>query len=146
LDGVQVELFQQSTNCKSTESEGLIVQVGPGVEYPADVVRQLEANCSSAPHPGVEVHIEDHAIVFDFSNVAEPGRFTDAEFEGYILKIVHTADAPILVAATMDWQMTTIEVFEDDLSYDIEGVAINLAGRTFDSHSFLKVDLIVAGI
>ncbi|MGB8224663.1 MAG: hypothetical protein WCF10_18880 [Polyangiales bacterium] len=141
LDGVQVELIHHSTTCKSTNSEGLVVEVGPDVEYPADVVRELEASCALAPHPGVEVHIEDQAVIFDFSNIEEPGRFPDAEFEGYILHIVHTEDAPLLVAAVVDWETTTMDVGEDALSYDVDQVAINLAGRPFDSNSFVKVDL-----
>lgn len=146
LEGTQVELIRHSTGCDSAESQGLTVEVGPGLEYPADVVRELKATCSLAPNPGVEVHIEDHAIIFDFSNIEEPGRFADAEFEGYILKIVHTADAPLLVAATVDPQTTAMDVVQDDLSYDVEWVAINLADRVFDSSSFLKVHLILAGV
>lgn len=146
LEGTRVELIRHSTGCDSAESQGLMVEVGPGLEYPADVVRGLKANCSLALNPGVEVHIEDDAIVFDFSNIAEPGRFADAEFEGYILNIVHTADAPLLMAATVDRQTTTMDVVQDDLSYDLEGVAINLADRAFDSSSFLKVHLFLVGV
>lgn len=146
LEGTQVELIRHSTGCDSAESQGLTVEVGPGLEYPSDAVRELKANCSLSPNPGVEVHIEDHAIIFDFSNIEEPGRFADAEFEGYILKIVQAADAPLLVAATVDPQTTAMDVVQDDLSYDVEWVAINLADRVFDSSSFLKVHLFLAGV
>jgi|GEM_PF-2542781 len=146
LEGVQVELVRHSTSCDSGDSQGLIVEVGPGIEYPADMVRALKANCSQSTHPGVEVHIEDHAIVFDFSTVEEPGHFPAGDFEGYIVKIVHTGDAPVLAAAIVDREETTMDVVQDDLSYDLEGVAINLADRAFDPSSFLKVDLVLADI
>jgi hypothetical protein len=141
MEGVRVELIRHSTGCSSGESEGLIVKVGPGCEYPADAVRALKSNCSVAPHPGVEVHVDGSTVMFDFSNVVEPGRFPDGEFEGYILDIVRTADAPFLIGALMDGQMTTPDVVQGDLSVDLDRLAVNLAGLTFDSNSFLKVDL-----
>jgi len=141
MEGVRVELIRHSTGCGSGESEGLIVEVGPGCEYPADAVRSLKSNCSAAPHPGVEVHVDGSTVMFDFSNVAEPGRFPDGEFEGYILDIVRTADAPFLIDALVDGQMTTPDVVQGDLSVDLDRLAVNLAGLTFDSNSFLKVDL-----
>lgn len=141
MEGVRVELIRYSTGCDSAESQGLIVEVGPGVEYPAEAVRALKANCALVPNPGVEVHVEDRAVVFDFSNVAEPGRFPDGEFEGYILDMARTADAPLLLAALVDRQMTTLDVVQDDLSFDHDRLAVNLAGRTFDPNSFLRVAL-----
>ena len=146
MDGVRVELIRHSTGCDSTESQGLIVEVGPWLEYSAEAVSELKANCSLALNPGVEVHVEDSSVVFDFSNVAEPGRFPDGEFEGYILDMVRTADAPVLVAALVDWQMTTLDVGQEDLSYDQDRLAVNFAGRAFDSNSFLRVDLYLTGV
>ena len=141
MEGVRVELIRHSTGCGSGESEGLFVEVGPGCEYPADAVRALKSNCSVAPHPGVEVHVDGSTVMFDFSNVAEPGRFPDGEFEGYILDIVRTADAPFLIGALVDGEMSTPDVVQGDLSADLDRLAVNLAGLTFDSNSFLKVDL-----
>jgi hypothetical protein len=141
MEGVRVELIRHSTGCDSIEAQGLIVEVGPGLEYPSEVVRALKANCSLAPNPGVEVHVEDSAVVFDFSNVAEPGRFPDGEFEGYIIDMVRTADAPFLVAALIDFQTSTLDAAQSDLSFDRDRLAVNLAGLTFDSNSFLRVDL-----
>jgi hypothetical protein len=146
MEGVRVELIRHSTSCDSTESQGLIVEVGPGLEYPAEMVRTLKANCSLIPNPGVEVHVDDSAVVFDFSNVAEPGRFPDGEFEGYILHIVRTADAPVLISALVDLQMSTLDVFEGDVSFDGDRLAVNLAGMTFDSNSLLRVDLYLVSV
>jgi hypothetical protein len=41
----------------------------------------------------------------------------------------------------VDGQMTTPDVVQGDLSVDLDRLAVNLAGLTFDSNSFLKVDL-----
>lgn len=139
MDGVRVELIRHSTGCDSTESQSLIVEVGPGLEYPAEAVRALKGNCPQVLNPGVEVHVEENAVVFDFSNVAEPGRFPDGEFEGYMLDIVRTADAPVLISALVDLQMSTLDVFEGDLSFDGDGLA-------FDSKSVLRVDLYLVSV
>lgn len=141
MEGVRVELIRHSTGCGSVESPGLMVDVGPGCEYPAEAVRALKANCSTTPNPAVEVHVDGSTVLFDFSNVDQPGRFPEGEFEGYILDIVRTADAPFLVQALVDGQVTTPDVVQGDLSFELDRLAVNLAGTTFDSHSFLKVDL-----
>ena len=146
MEGVRVELVRHSTGCQSTEPQGLIVEVGPGLEYPAHAVSALKADCSQVLNPGVEVNVEENAAVFDFSNVAVPGRFPDGEFEGYILNIVRTADAPVLILALVDLQMSTLDVFEGDLSFDGDGLAVNLAGMTFDSNSFLRIDLYLVSV
>ena len=116
MEGARLELIRHSTGCGSSESEGLIVEVGPWVEYSADAVSALKANCELALHPGVEVHVDGNAVVFDFSNVAAPGRFPANEFEGYILDMVRTADAPVLIAALVDWKLTTMDLIQDDLT------------------------------
>lgn len=144
MEGERLELIRHSTGCGSGESEGLVVEVGPWVEYSADAVSALKANCERAPHPGVEVHVDGNAVVFDFSNVAAPGRFPAGEFEGYILDMVATADAPVLIAALVDWKMTTMDLLQDDLTYDQNRLAVNLAGLSFDSNSFIRLELYLA--
>ncbi|MDH3654994.1 MAG: hypothetical protein OEN21_12050 [Myxococcales bacterium] len=141
MEGARLELIRHSTGCGSGESEGLIAEVGPWVEYSADAVSALKANCERAPHPGVEVHVDGNAVVFDFSNVAAPGRFPANEFEGYILDMVRTADAPVLIAALVDLKLTTLDLVQDDLTYDRDRLAVNLAGLRFDSNSFIRLEL-----
>lgn len=141
MEGVRVELIRHSMGCDSVESQGLIVEVGPGLEYSAEAVRALKANCSLGPNPGIEVHVEDSSVVFDFSNVAEPGRFPDGEFEGYILDMVRTPEAPILIGALIDLQTSTLDAVQGDLSFDRDRLAVNMAGLAFDMNSFLRVDL-----
>lgn len=146
MEGERVELIRHSTVCDSTESQGPIAEVGPGLEFPAEVVRTLNANCSQVPNPGVEVHVDGRAVVFDFSNVAKPGQFPDGEFEGYILDVVRAADTPVLISASVDSQMSTLHIYEGDLSFDGDRVAVNLAGLTFDSNSVLRVELYLVSI
>lgn len=141
MKGVQIELIRHSSSCDSAESQGLIAEVGPGLEYPAEAVRALKANCAAALAPGIEVHVEERAVVLDFSQVAEHGRFPDHEFEGYILDIVRTVDAPLLFAALLDSHASTLDVVQGDLSFDRDRVAINLADREFDSDGFIKIEL-----
>ena len=141
MEGVRVELIRHSTSCDAAESQGLIVEVGPWLEYPAEVVSKLKANCALAHSPGVEVHVEERTVVLDFSNVEEPGRFPYGEFEGYILELVRSADAPFLVAALVDSKMSTLGIFQDDLSFDEDRLEINLAGHSFESSSVLKINL-----
>lgn len=141
MEGVRVELIRHSTGCDAAESQGLIVEVGPWLEYPAEVVSALKANCALAQSPGVEVHVEDSAVVFDFSNVEKPGRFSDGEFEGYIFELVRAANAPVLVAAMVDSKMSTLGIFQDDLSFDKDRLQINLAGHSFESSSVLRINL-----
>jgi len=146
MEGERLELIRHSTGCGSGESEGLIVEVGPWVEYSADAVSALKANCDLAPHPGVEVHVDGNAVVFDFANVAAPGRFPAGEFEGYILDMVRTAGAPLLISALVDWKTTTMDLIRDDLTYDQDRLAVNLAGLSFDSNSFIRLELYLAEV
>jgi hypothetical protein len=141
MEGARVELIRHSTGCDSEESQGLIEEVGPWVEYPAEAVRTLKANCSFAVNPGVEVHVENSAVLFDFSNVEAPGRFPDGEFEGYILKMLRTAEAPVIVAALVDRNTTTLGLIQDDLMSDQDRLLVNLAGLSYDSSDFIRLDL-----
>lgn len=146
MEGVQLELIRYSMSCDSAESQGLVVNVGPGLEYPAEAVEGLIANCSLVPSPGVEVHVDDSAVIFDFSNIEGSGRFPDAEFEGYILDIVRNADSPVWVAALVDSEMSTFHALQDDLKLDRDRLWVNLAGRSFDSNSLLRIELYLADV
>ncbi len=141
MEGARVELVRHSATCDGADSKGLIVEVGPWVEYPAEDVRALEASCSVTPNPGVEVYIDDNIVTFDFSNISEPGQFPDTGFEGYILDIVRTADAPFLIAAEIDQDASNLDVTQDDLAFDTDRLSVNVAGRAYDSESLLRIEL-----
>ncbi len=144
MEGVRLELIRHADTCGTAESDGFITEVGPGLEYPADVVKTIEAACPRAVLPEVEVHVEDRAVVFDFSRVSEPGSFPEGGFEGYILDMVRTEEAPLLIASTIDWSVTTIDIYEDDLRIDRDRLAVNLAGVRYDSATMIKIDLLLA--
>jgi hypothetical protein len=143
MNGTQIELIRHSSSCDSGQSQGLIADVGPGLEYPAEAVRALKGNCGAALSPGIEVHVEERAVVLDFSNVTENGRFPGNEFEGYILEFVPNDDAPFVALAMLDAQATTLDVVQGDLRIAHDQISINLANRKFDSGSFVKVDLLL---
>ncbi len=146
LSGARVQLIRHSTSCGTSEARGPVVEVGPGLEYPADAVAALKTRCTQGPSPGIEVHVEETAVVFDFSNVVASGRFPEGEFEGYIIDLLPGASAPFLLAAALDWGVTRAEMADDDLVYEPGRLAVNLAGRSFDSGTFLKVDLLLGNL
>ncbi|MDH3201428.1 MAG: hypothetical protein OEM15_11105 [Myxococcales bacterium] len=141
LEGAQVKLIRYSTQCGLVEPQGLVAEVGDGLEYSSEIVKELDLTCSDVPNPSVEVHIDDRAVMFDFSNVTGPGWFPAGEFEGYILDIVHTEDSPFLVAAVVDREVSTLDIDDRDLINDLDRLEVNLQGLQFDSNSFLKLDL-----
>jgi len=100
------------------------------------------APCPKGMDPAVEIHIDAHSVMFDFSNVAGPGSFEGADFEGYILEVASNAGSPILFA-TIDTDATTIDVDDTDLAYDQVHLEMNFAGVSYDRDSFVKVDLLV---
>jgi hypothetical protein len=140
LEGVRVELIRRSSHCASADPEGVIVEVGPGLEYPAEVVKSLPSSCEAEVHPGIEIHIEDRAVVFDFANVSEPGRFPTGGFEGYILDFSHMSDAPALFAAAVDEKNSTIDLHAD-LHHEPHRLEVDLQGVTFDMGSLLRIEL-----
>jgi len=144
MDGLQVELIRYSTQCGSEEPPGLVAEVGDGMEYSAEAVKNLESSCPEGPNPGVEVYVENRAVLFDFSNVTEPGGFPAGEFEGYILDIVGNAEAPFMIAVAVDREVTTVDLDDIDLTHDLDRLEVNFAGIFFDSSSFLKIDLLLA--
>jgi hypothetical protein len=146
LSGARVQLIRHSTSCGTSEARGPVVEVGPGLEYPSDAVAALKTRCTQGLSPGIEVHVEQTAVVFDFSNVAGPGRFPEGEFEGYIIDLLPGVSAPFLLAAALDWGVTRAEMTDDDLVYEPGRLAVNLAGRAFDSGTFLKVDLLLGNL
>jgi hypothetical protein len=98
--------------------------------------------CPKGMGPSVEIHIDANSVIFDFSNVAEPGSFEGADFEGYILEVARTAGSPILFAR-VDTDATTLDVEDDDLGYDERHLEVNLSGVAYDGGGFVKIDLLV---
>jgi len=141
LEGVQVELIRRSSQCSPEAPKGAIVEVGPGLEYPADLVESLDSRCARFPNPAVEVHVEPRSVLFDFSSVSEPSRFPTGGFEGYVLRIVPTEASPLLSFAAIDEGSSTMPMDEGHLGFDEAGLEVDFQGVDFDSMGFLKIDL-----
>jgi hypothetical protein len=98
--------------------------------------------CPKGMAPGVEVHVEASSIIFDFSNVQEPGTFEEADFEGYVVEIAAQANRPILFAS-IDTRASNLGVDADAVTHNSRHLELNFAGLAYDSDSFLKIDLLV---
>lgn len=98
--------------------------------------------CPKGMAPDVEVYVEPTSVIFDFSNVSEPGRFADVDFEGYVVEIAAGANRPIMFAV-IDTRATNLEFVADAVTHDRGHVDVNLAGVSYDADSFIKIDLLL---
>jgi hypothetical protein len=103
------------------------------------------APCAKHIDPAVEIYIDGHSLIFDFSNVVEPGTFPDDDFEGYMLEVAPHADSPIL-AAVVDPGATTLDLDMSNLAHDRGHLEVNFAGVAYGPGDFLKIDLLVGPI
>lgn len=97
--------------------------------------------CPKGMAPAVEVHIEERSVIFDFSNVAEPGAFADVDFEGFLLEIAADANTPILFAR-IDPEVTNLEIGADAVTHDEGHLEVNFASVAYDSAGLVKIDLL----
>lgn len=123
LDGEMVTVEHRSTRC------------GNNAAMP----------CPKSAAPGVEVYVDSGSIIIDFSNVQEPGVFEDADFEGFVIELAAESGTPIQIAR-IDTDATNMEVRREDLAHDAYHLDVNLAGRSYDSDSFVKIDLLVGAL
>lgn len=98
--------------------------------------------CPKGMAPGVEVHIEPRSVIFDFSNVSEPGTFADVDFEGFVVEIAAEANKPIMFAI-VDVRETTLAFDPDQVTHDSGHLEVNFAGVSYDSESFVRIHLLV---
>ena len=98
-------------------------------------------SCPKGMAPAVEIHIEDRSVIFDFSNVSEPGTFAEVDFEGFALEIAAEANTPVLFAR-IDTDATNLDMADDALTYDRGGFDVNFAAVAYDSDSLVKIDLL----
>jgi hypothetical protein len=141
IDGVEVELLRYSTRCERPSTKSLVAEVGVGMEFSADQVRTLDSPCAESPNPGVEIQVEHSSLIFDFSNVANPGRFPVADFEGYVLDILPGEDNAHLVRATVDSEANSLGVEDADLWYDFNRLEVNFEGISYDEGGFVRINL-----
>jgi len=141
IDGAEIELFRYSTRCERPSTKSLVAEIGDGMEFSADQVRTLDAPCAESPNPGVEIQVEHSSLIFDFSNVANPGRFPVADFEGYVLDILPGEDNAHLVRATVDSKANSLGMENADLRFDFDRLEVNFQGISYDEGGFVKIDL-----
>jgi hypothetical protein len=141
LERAQVELLRYSSLCGRTSSESLLAKVRDGMEFPAEQVRTLQSPCSEGPNPAVEVHLDHSSIIFDFSNVEQPGRFPTADFEGYVLDLILQDDNALLVGAKLDREASTLDLENVDVSFDPERIELNFEDIAYDDRGLVKINL-----
>jgi hypothetical protein len=141
LGGLEVKLLRYATDCDSKASVPLVARVRDGCEFPGHQVKLLGSSCAEAPSPGVDVYVEERHVIFDFSNVAEPGRFTDTDFDGYIIDILRPKGGPAIVGMGVDEAMTTVDIDSGTLSHDYDHLEVNFQGVSYDRDSFVKINL-----
>lgn len=146
FEGADVELFRYSTRCERASVKSLSARVDGGLELAADVVETLDAPCAEGPTPAIEVRIEDHSLVFDFSEVTSPGRFPSADFDGYVIDLVLHAPGALLVAASVDSGQTTLPVGTADIYHEPDHLEVNFQNIAFDERGFVKIDLLFASV
>ena len=146
LDGADVHLLRDSTRCSAPAPTHLVAKMGAGIEFSADNAQPLASPCLDDANPGVEVDIENGSVVFDFSNVESQGRFPDAAFEGYVLYFARKCGDPIFTSATVDREVSNVDVGNGDIRTHFDRLKVNFAGVAYDPSSFLKIDLAWANV
>lgn len=146
FEGAKVELVRYSTRCERASAEPLTAEVGDGLEFAADSVRTLEAPCAEGPSPAVEIRIGDHQLVFDFSEVASPGRFPGADFEGYVIDLSLHERNGLLLATAVDTEASTLPVRNVDIYHEPDHIEVNFQDLPYDERGLVKIDLLFASV
>ena len=141
LEGRTVYLRRRSTRCGSPASNPLVADVGAGVEFPASQTSGLESPCGQAPNPGIEISVDGQSLIFDFSNVDQPGVFPQAEFEGYELGFARRCGDAVLAAVSVDAEQSTVSAADLGLSHHYDRVRVDFERLAYDHTSFVKLDL-----
>jgi hypothetical protein len=141
FDGAQAELTRFSTACSRSSAKSLSSEVADGREFPAEIVATLDAPCDSGPTPAIDVSIERNALVFDFANEERGGRFSRADFDGYVIDLDLTRENALLVWARVDPQRTTLAVDDGDISIEPDHIEVNLEGVAYEPGSMLEIEL-----
>lgn len=141
LNGADVLLARRSSLCGESSSSPLIAQLGSGIEFPSDRTKSLSSPCDASRPPGVEVDVENGSILFDFSQVDQSGTYSNARFDGYVLRFERHCGDPIVTAAKIDSEQSNIDLGGAALNTHYDRVEINFARAAYDQRTFLKIDL-----
>ena len=142
FDGSTIKLVRYSSACART-SESLVAQVHEGKVFSADEARTLSSPCADGPAPGIEVlfDMDSHSLFLDFSQVTHGDRFPKADFEGYMFDIVLEEANGLLLAVTVDQEVSSLDVDGGDLEWDRSHIEANFEGVAYDHQGLLKLDL-----
>ena len=142
FDGSTIKLVRYSSACART-SESLVAQVHEGKVFSADEVRTLSSPCADGPAPGIEVlfDMDSHSLFLDFSQVTHGDRFPKADFEGYMFDIALEEANGLLLAVTVDQEVSSLDVDGGDLEWDRSHIEVNFEGVAYDHQGLLKLDL-----
>ena len=112
----------------------------------APEVSTLESPCATGPSPGIGVYVEETSLLFDFSEVAAPGEFPRADFDGSIIDSALGAEHALLVAATIDHERTTLPLDRGDIDYDYDHIEVNFEGIAYRRGDLVKIDFLFANL
>ena len=138
--GAIVELVHVTTPCNEV-SDGLRAFVADHMEFANCAVDAPKSLCSPGAEAAVAIDVQPHSIIYDFSNVADPGVFGRADFNGYVIADLLSA-GPRIVAASIDREATTFDLDDNDIVVDGDSVRTNFEGLAFDAGDFVKIDLV----
>jgi hypothetical protein len=144
LTGLEATLVPRSTRCDPRFAYGLLAEIGTDMEFPGEDIEQLQSSCHS--QPAVDIYIVDGSLILDFGNVAKPGVFPDAEFEGFEVFIKRNCGDPAILEVAVDHEVSNMDIPDDNVRTLFDRVEVNLARMAYDPASFLKIDLRVVAI
>ena len=138
--GTIVELVHVTTPCNEV-SDGLRAFVADHMEFANCAVDAPKSLCSPGAEAAVAIDVQPHSIIYDFSNVADPGVFGRADFNGYVITDLLGA-GPRIAAASIDREATTFDLDDNDIVVDGDSVRANFESLAFDAGDFVKIDLV----
>ena len=142
-NGTIVELHHQTLPCETSAPECLRSFVGDRVEFEGLDVKGLKSDCSQGVEAAVAIDVQPQSIIFDFSNVENPGAYRRTDFDGYVLRDL-TGATPEIVVARVDRETSTLDLDDGQISIDGGTIRANFAGLAFDSTDLVKIDLVFA--
>ena len=142
-DGTIVEVHRQTLPCDAGTPECLRSFVGDQMEFEGLDVQGLKSDCTRGAGAAVAIDVQPRSIVFDFSNIESPGVFRQTDFDGYVVKDL-TGVTPDIVAATVDREVSTVDLDDRQIIVDGGTLRANFAGLAFDNTDLVKIDLAFA--
>lgn len=146
LEGLTVQLARHSTHCTGGGLDGAVARIGADMEFPAEVVAELEAPCPESPSPALDAYFAGNSLVFDFAHVAESGSFPNTEFDGYTVAFARDCGDPVVATVAVDPASSSMDVPEHRVQTDFDRIEVNFAGMAFDANAFVKIDLDVIAV